>query len=38
MAHPLTKYLHMGMGMSVSPEIWQQFVNLVFQDDTVKRK
>ena len=26
------------MGMSVSPHIWQQFVNLVFQDDLVKRK
>ena len=22
----------MGMGMSVSPQIWQQFVDLVFQD------
>ena len=22
----------MGMGMSVSPQIWQQFVYLVFQD------
>ena len=28
----------MGMGMSVSPQIWQQFVDLVFQDDTIKRK
>ena len=28
----------MGMGMSVSPEIWQQFVNLVFQDDIIKCK
>ena len=28
----------MGMGMSVSPQIWQQFVNLVFQDDIIKRK
>ena len=30
-------YLHMGigMGMSVSPQIWQQFVNLVFQDDII---
>ena len=26
------------MGMSVSPQIWQQFVNLVFQDDIIKRK
>ena len=22
----------MGMGMSVSPQIWQQFIDLVFQD------
>ena len=28
----------MGMGMSVSPQIWQQFVDLVFQDDHIKRK
>ena len=28
----------MGIGMSVSPQIWQQFVNLVFQDDTIKQK
>ena len=28
----------MGMGMSVSPQIWQQFVSLVFQDDIIKRK
>ena len=28
----------MGMGMSVSPQIWQQFVDLVFQDDAIKRK
>ena len=28
----------MGMGMSVSPQIWQQFVNLVFQDNIIKRK
>ena len=26
------------MGMSVSPQIWQQFVDLVFQDDLIKRK
>ena len=26
------------MGMSVSPQIWQQFVDLVFQDDLNKRK
>ena len=31
-------YLRMGMGMSVSPQIWQQFVDLVFQDDLIKRK
>ena len=31
-------YLHMGMGMSVSPQIWQQFVDLVFQDDLIKLK
>ena len=31
-------YLHMGMGMSVSPQIWQQFVDLVFQDDLIKCK
>ena len=28
----------MGMGMSMSPQIWQQFVELVFQDDLIKRK
>ena len=28
----------MGMGMSVSPQIWQQFVDLVFQDDLFKHK
>ena len=28
----------MGMGMSVSPQIWQQFVDLVFQDDVIKHK
>ena len=22
----------------MSPQIWQQFVNLVFQDDTIKQK
>ena len=31
-------YLCMGMGMSVSPQIWQQFIDLVFQDDIIKRK
>ena len=35
---PTYHYLHMGMSMSVSPQIWQQFVDLVFQDDLVKRK
>ena len=30
---PTYHYLHMGRGMSVSPQIWQQFVDLVFQDD-----
>ena len=24
--------------MSVSPQIWQQFIDLVFQDDIIKRK
>ena len=28
----------MGMGMNVSPQIWQPFVDLVFQDDIIKRK
>ena len=28
----------MGMGMSVSPQIWQQFTDLVFQDDLIKCK
>ena len=28
----------MGMGMSVHPQIWQQFVGLVFQDDLIKCK
>ena len=28
----------MGTGMSVSPQIWQQFVDLVFQDDIIKRE
>ena len=28
----------MGMGMSMSPQIWQQFVDLVFQDYLIKRK
>ena len=28
----------MGMGMSVSPQIWQQFIDLIFKDDFIKRK
>ena len=28
----------MGMDMSVSPQIWQQFIDLVFQDDLIKPK
>ena len=35
---PTYHYLCMGMGMSISPQIWQQFVDLVFQDDIIKRK
>ena len=35
---PTYHYLHVGIGMSVSPQIWQQFVDLVFQDDIIKRK
>ena len=35
---PTYHYLHMGMGMSVSPQIWQQFIDLVFQDNLIKRK
>ena len=34
---PTYHYLLMGMGMSVSPQIWQQFVDLVFQDDIIKK-
>ena len=30
---PTYHYLQTGMGMSMSPKIWQQFVDLVFQDD-----
>ena len=33
---PTYHYLHMGMAMSVSPQIWQQFVDLVFQDEIIK--
>ena len=36
---PTYHYLHMVMGKSiVSPRIWQQFIDLVFQDDIIKRK
>ena len=35
---PTYHYLRMGMGMSVSPQIWQQFIDLVFQDDLIKYK
>ena len=28
----------MGMGMSVSPQIWQQFIDHVFQDELIKCK
>ena len=35
---PTYHYLHVGMGMSISPQILQQFVDLVFQDDIIKRK
>ena len=35
---PTYHYLPLGIGMSVSPQIWQQFVDLVFQDDIIKRK
>ena len=35
---PTYQYLCMGMGMIVSPQIWQQFVDLVFQDDVIKCK
>ena len=33
---PTYYYLRMGMGMSVSPQIWQQFVDLCFNDDVIK--
>ena len=35
---PTYHYLCMGMGMSMSPQIWQEFVDLVFQDDLIKHK
>ena len=28
----------MVMGMSVSPQMWQEFIDLVFQDDLIKHK
>ena len=28
----------MGMGMIVSPQIWQKFIDLLFQDDLIKCK
>ena len=28
----------MGMGMSMNPQIWQQSIDLVFQDDLIKHK
>ena len=31
-------YHYLCVGMGVSPQIWQQFVDLVFQDDLIKRK
>ena len=35
---PTYHYLHMGMGISISLQIWHQFVDLVFQDDIIKKK
>ena len=35
---PTYHYLCMGMGMSMSSQIWQQFVDLVFQDNLIKCK
>ena len=35
---PTYHHLCMGMGMRVSPQIWQQFVDLVFKDEIIKRK
>ena len=31
-------YHYLSMGMSINPQIWQQFIDLVFQDDIIKRK
>ena len=39
--HHIMDHLHittLGMGMSLSPQIWQQFVDLIFQDDMIKHK
>ena len=38
MDYPTYHYLQMGMDMSVSPQIWQQFIDLVFQDNLIKHK
>ena len=35
---PTYHYLQMSMGMSMSPQIWQQFIDLVFQDDLIEQK
>ena len=35
---PTYHYLQMSMGVSVSLQIWQQFIDLVFQDDLIKRE
>ena len=35
---PTYHYLQMDMGKRVSPQIWQQFIDLVFQDDLIKCK
>ena len=31
-------YHYLRMGMSVSPQIWQQFVDLIYKDDLIKHK
>ena len=38
MVHPHTITYKWSMGMSVSPQIWQQFVDLIFQDDLIKHE
>ena len=35
---PTYQYLCMGIDVSVSPQVWQKFIDLVFQDDIIKRK